>query len=153
MIEKFIERSLAVGTKNHIIKEKDLLQMDFSKYSYINLPGFSMKKEMDIPKSGIEYALVEADFGICETGSVVIDSYDLNLRKATCLAENLHIVLLKSRIVVALDGIASYLKMATKQNSYIAFVTGASRTADIERVLTIGVHGPLSNEVFIIEDK
>ena len=32
--------------------------------------------------------------------------------------------------------------------NYVAYVTGPSRTADIERVLTIGVHGP--KELFIL---
>ena len=36
--------------------------------------------------------------------------------------------------------------------NYIAMITGPSRTADIERVLTIGVHGPKRLIIILVDD-
>jgi L-lactate dehydrogenase complex protein LldG len=42
--------------------------------------------------------------------------------------------------------------MMKNTHSYVAFISGASRTADIERVLTIGVHGPQELHILILND-
>ena len=37
--------------------------------------------------------------------------------------------------------------------NFVGFVTGPSRTADIECVSTVGVHGPLQMAVVIVDDE
>ncbi len=154
MVEKFIMYSKAVGNKNFLVKEEDLREKGLEKkYDIAYLPSFSLVKMLDVGKNGISSAIVEADYGIAETGSVVINSLDYQLRKATCLADKLDIVVFRSKIVESLENIEEFLRDLTKKNAYIAFITGASRTADIERVLTIGVHGPCETNIFIVEDR
>ena len=41
-------------------------------------------------------------------------------------------------------------RLMKEPGNYLAFITGASRTADIERVLTIGVHGPQELHILIM---
>ncbi len=92
------------------------------------------------------------NFALEDTGSLVLDSTAESLRLATTLPER-HFALLDPRKIVA-DSLAAvpYLRGFHERTprNYLAYITGPSRTADIERVLTIGVHGPRELHVLLL---
>lgn len=97
--------------------------------------------------------LTGADFAIAATGTVVLESTDEAIRLASTLPPR-HFVLLDPRRIVADSGAAVPLLRRCHQQlpqAYLAYITGPSRTADIERVLTIGVHGPKELHVLLCE--
>ena len=88
--------------------------------------------------------LTGANFAIAATGTVVLESTAEDIRLASTLPER-HFVLLDPAKIVSDSGAAVPLLRqlhARLPQTYLAYITGPSRTADIERVLTIGVHGP-----------
>ncbi len=94
-----------------------------------------------------------ADWGIAETGTLVMDSTSEDLRLATMFSETHIAVLPKSRIKP--DSIALEKDLSTKLIAgprYIAFISGASRTGDIERVITLGIHGPKELHILLMEE-
>lgn len=104
--------------------------------------------------AGIDIGFTVADYGIGETGTLVLDSSSEELRIATMVSEIHVAVIPKSRIRATAEDMYAELKgYMTQKPNYLAFVTGASRTADIERVLALGVHGPLELHILILEDK
>ncbi|MBI4890113.1 MAG: lactate utilization protein [Acidobacteria bacterium] len=95
--------------------------------------------------------VTEADLAIADTGSLLMDASLAERRLASTLPE-VHIALtpfsgLRETLGEALAGIDP------RRARYLAAVTGPSRTADIERVLTIGVHGPVRLIVAFYEEK
>ena len=93
-----------------------------------------------------------ANFGIANTGTIVLESTDEATRLASTLPEQ-HFILLDPAKIVS-DGIAAvpHLRDLHQRDArnYIAYITGPSRTADIERVLTIGVHGPKRLHILLV---
>ena len=157
LIDQFISYSESVGNVNMVIsaaKIQQVLAKKAVKKRYVKADRFGLEPlQPDIDEKGIDEAVVEADYGIAETGTVVLDSADEEFRLATCLAEKLTVLVEASRIKEKLEDIVDFLEECSeKEHGYLAFISGASRTADIERVLTIGVHGPREMEVIIIED-
>ena len=88
-----------------------------------------------------------AEFGIGETGSVCVDTYSYEARVVGMLPPA-HIVLLNSSHMVKNVTDAFQVISRVFKRGYMGFITGPSRTADIERVLSLGVHGP--SRFFII---
>ncbi|HEY8490875.1 MAG TPA: LUD domain-containing protein [Dehalococcoidia bacterium] len=80
--------------------------------------------------------------GIAETGSVLLLDLD-PADRLTGMLPPVHAVLLDpAGVVPGLTEAAALLRAAASGPSYASLVTGPSRTADIERVLAVGVHGP-----------
>ena len=99
----------------------------------------------DIGISGVE-------FGIAETGSVFQDGCDIATRLVTILPP-LHVVFLSSARIV--PGITEAFDIISRSfdRGYVGLITGPSRTADIERVLTIGVHGPSRFAIIAVDEE
>ena len=102
---------------------------------------------------GIDIGFTIADAGIAETGTLLINSKSEELRLATMLCE-VHVCVLRASTLRETSWEAEDMVRAMSKDgpAYVAFVTGASRTADIERVLAIGVHGPLEMHILVLED-
>ena len=116
--------------------------------------GFSyLQSGMRSHLSGVDIGFTVADLGIAETGTLVVNCPSEELRLATMICEY-HICVVRRSAIVA-DAFAAeqqMLKQMHKTPNYMAFITGASRTADIERVLALGVHGPLELHILLLED-
>ncbi|MGE4579200.1 MAG: lactate utilization protein C [Desulfuromonadales bacterium] len=102
--------------------------------------------------AGAALGLTGANFAIADTGTLVLESTAEDIRLASTLPER-HVMLADSRKIVA-DGLAAvpWLRQLHQRQSrnYLAYITGPSRTADIERVLTIGVHGPRRLHILLL---
>jgi L-lactate dehydrogenase complex protein LldG len=112
--------------------------MDREKIS-AGMPGlvFDVNREVSaVAKVGIS----QLDWAIANTGTLVQDAAPVDQRLVSTLP-SIHIALVRSdRLVPDLPSLLA--KIRPERTNYISFITGPSRTADIERVLTIGVHGP-----------
>lgn len=99
----------------------------------------------DLGVSGVE-------FGVAETGSVLQDAQAVENRLVSTLPPVHAVFLNSSNIVPAMaDAIGAVAQVFDK--GYLSFITGPSRTADIERVLTIGVHGPSRFVIIAVDEQ
>ena len=96
--------------------------------------------EMEACNAGV----TECDALIAQTGSVLVTSRSAGGRALSMLPPH-HVVLARREQLVAdLPAAFELLKEKYADNypSMITFITGPSRTGDIERILVLGAHGP-----------
>jgi len=89
-----------------------------------------------------------AQWGVAETGTLVLESGSERHRLAS-LVPPLHVAIVEAdRIRHSLADVLG--ELGGKLSPTVTFVTGPSRTSDIELTLAIGVHGPAALHVVIV---
>lgn len=94
----------------------------------------------------------ECDALVAQTGSVVVTSRSAGGRALSVLPPH-HVVLARREQLVA-DLPDAFRVLKAKYGadypSMISFITGPSRTGDIERILVLGAHGPKRLTIFCV---
>ncbi len=99
------------------------------------------------PDPQLIVGVTNAVCGLADTGSVLIAHGEGSPLQGSLLPE-IHIAVLQSSDI--LPSLPDAMKLPqVKESSAAVFITGPSRTADIEMTLTIGVHGPKEIHVFV----
>jgi L-lactate dehydrogenase complex protein LldG len=110
--------------------------------------GFKNGRPLRWSSEGPPNEASQATITLCEalvaqTGSVLVSASNGG-RQATVIAPA-HIVFAKvDQLVPDLEAVFArvYERGITSKNSYVCLITGSSRTADIEKILIMGAHGP-----------
>lgn len=107
--------------------------------SLMKISGLKFEVTRDLAAEA-KFGISQMDWALADTGSLAQNSTAIAQRLVSSLPA-IHIAL------VPTDGILPDMptllsRVDPGDCAYLAMITGPSRTADIERVLTIGVHGP-----------
>nr|WP_262915669.1 lactate utilization protein [Niabella ginsengisoli] len=105
--------------------------------------------------AGCDVAITGCEYLVARTGSIVMSAAEKSGRNTSVYAP-VHVCIAYTNQLVydikdALE--ATKEKYGSQLPSLITFATGPSRTADIEKTLVVGVHGPKEVYVFLVDDK
>jgi L-lactate dehydrogenase complex protein LldG len=96
----------------------------------------------------VELTVLRGQLGVAENGAIWLDENDMNgWRILPFITQHLAIVLDKKLIVNNMH--EAYARLHVSENGFGVFLSGPSKTADIEQALVIGAHGARSLTVFL----
>ena len=95
----------------------------------------------------VDYAIFSGQLGVAENGAIWITDEHVRQRAIYFITQHLALVLPADQIVNNLH--EAYQRITIGSSSLGIFISGPSKTADIEQSLVIGAHGPRSLTVFL----
>lgn len=100
--------------------------------------------------SGVDVAVLPAEFGVAENGAVWLPGSSLGPNRAIfVIAQYVVLVLNANQIVSNMH--QAYARVRMERPGFGLFLSGPSKTADIEQSLVIGAHGARSCTLFLID--
>jgi L-lactate dehydrogenase complex protein LldG len=110
-------------------------------------PGYAVA---DLEKC--DAAITGCDSLVAQTGSVLVTTQSAGGRALSVLPPHHIVIAQRSQMV---PDLATALQLARQRYapnwpSFLSFITGPSRTGDIERILVLGAHGPKKLTIFLV---
>lgn len=95
----------------------------------------------------IDLAIIKGEFGVAENGAVWVTESEFPIRVLPFISNDLVIILDKKELCSNLH--EAYKLISDRQRTFGLFISGPSKTADIEQCLVIGAQGAMSLTVLI----
>ena len=101
---------------------------------------------------GCDAGITECDALIAQTGSVLVTNRSAGGRALSMLPPHHVVIARRDQLLRDLPAAFQFLKQKYGANypSMMSFITGPSRTGDIERILVLGAHGPKKLTIFLL---
>jgi L-lactate dehydrogenase complex protein LldG len=146
-------RCISVNDEKEILKGIQILFPDakqiISFVKSVDIGSIDSKKISSAQElDKLDIAVIHGQFGVAENGAIWISDNDFDRRVIPFIASHVAIVLNQKDLVENMH--EACLRIAGFGDGYGVFVSGPSKTADIEQSLVIGAQGPMSLTVFIL---
>lgn len=114
-----------------------------------SLATVSISKETD-PKDlqDIDLAIINGEFGVAENGSVWISEEVFPVRVLPFITNDLVIILEKDKLCLHMHD--AFNLISDRKRTFGSFISGPSKTADIEQCLVVGAQGAMSLSIILI---
>ncbi|WP_136482871.1 LutC/YkgG family protein [Cognatitamlana onchidii] len=96
----------------------------------------------------IDLAILEAELGVSENGAIWVAADNSVVKALPFITNDLVIILDKNNI--CLHMLEAYDKIESRDRNFGVFISGPSKTADIEQCLVVGAHGAMSLTVILV---
>ena len=117
-----------------------------SNVEFCSVGNFDANSCEDVHELGdIDLAVVKGNFAVAENGAIWMKNKDNRHRALYFIAQNIIIIIDEKDILNNMH--EAYEKISFDEKGYGVFISGPSKTADIEQSLVIGAHGPKSGYV------
>jgi L-lactate dehydrogenase complex protein LldG len=98
----------------------------------------------------VDFALVPGRLGVAENAAVWVTAETPVQRALYFLTQHLGLILPRKNVVSNLH--QAYERLAVQATAFGCWISGPSKTADIEQSLVLGAHGPRTLTVFLLDE-
>lgn len=160
LFEKFSEILNFVGGKAISVNNYDEIKADIQEHykgvrniattisELSALADFSLNISDPHDLEMLNLAIIEGDFAVAENGAIWVSEKNIPHRVLPMITQYLVIVVKKSEIVTNMH--RAYERVKVDETGFGTFISGPSKTADIEQSLVIGAHGARGLTVYVM---